>query len=530
MISRKKAGLLFFLIFLSNSLLAQNLNDFITGVLLDSKSGEPVVFATIRVKNKAIGVISNNDGGFKVPVHFQLEGEALEISCMGYQTKTLVFAELKEKIINRIYLEPSAFELSEAVVTASKRKRLTAKQILKRAIQQIPQNYQKEPFELVGYYRDYQLKNKKYLNLNEALIRVSDQGFETKDYQTLQFGLYDYMRNLEFERDSFAAKPYDYSNRDKIIPDATLQGNYVGNELVLLFIHDAIRNHNIDAYSFVYKFIEDFIKEHRFKRLENTTFGDELVYKIRISKSVMPYEVNGIIYVDVDDYSIRKLDYSVWRLSPPQNPSSEGVLLPRTLLYEILVEYQDVGDKMYLNYISFHNQFQLVRPPKFAIIGAELDSVEKQLKVRLNKPIANWYDLEIKDFDVVHNGRKMQMKSALRNGDSAFILTFALQNKNLQKQFDDLLTDLTENPRPSFVVQVKNMTDAEGNRLGERKSELLEQFREFFAQKVETISGSQPNSAWVDKSKSLNHFNQPVLPKDVSLEGLWMNTPLKSVE
>ncbi|MET6991647.1 hypothetical protein [Sediminicola arcticus] len=41
--------------------------DFINGKLIDSETKEPVVFATIRIKDLARGVISNADGGFKVP-------------------------------------------------------------------------------------------------------------------------------------------------------------------------------------------------------------------------------------------------------------------------------------------------------------------------------------------------------------------------------------------------------------------------------------------------------------------------------
>lgn len=58
---------------------------FINGVLLDADSGQPVVFATIRVRQWALGVVSNSDGGFKIPIDFQKKGHELEISCMGYE-------------------------------------------------------------------------------------------------------------------------------------------------------------------------------------------------------------------------------------------------------------------------------------------------------------------------------------------------------------------------------------------------------------------------------------------------------------
>ena len=68
-----------FLVFLfsTTSLFSQEV--FITGKLLNNENSEPVVFATIRVKDKAIGVISNLVGSFRIPEKFKDLGTILEI-------------------------------------------------------------------------------------------------------------------------------------------------------------------------------------------------------------------------------------------------------------------------------------------------------------------------------------------------------------------------------------------------------------------------------------------------------------------
>lgn len=256
---------------------SQSNDEFISGVLLDLENKEPIVFATIRVQGRALGVISNKDGGFQIPIEFQKKGEQLEISSMGYVTKTIYFTDLKENTVNQIYLKAATFELAETVVSARKKRKLTAKQIIRYALQKIPENYQMTPFDLVGYYRDYQFKDNTYVNLNEALVKVIEPGFAIDDYKATQFGLFDHSANTEFAIDSFAAKPYDYSAKDKYIPSATFGATYAANELVLLFIHDAIRNHNIDSYSYVNTMTKDFIKEHNFSRVKNTYYGNQKV-------------------------------------------------------------------------------------------------------------------------------------------------------------------------------------------------------------------------------------------------------------
>ena len=285
-----KSFLLFFVL-LSKSVCCQFNGEFIKGVLLDEESNEPVVFATVRLKGRALGVISNNDGGFKVPIEFQLKGGGLEISSMGYESQSISFAELKKNVLNKIYLRPSVFQLNETTVKARKKRRPTAKQIIRFALNRIPGNYQNNPFQLIGYYRDYQLKDEKYINLNESLIKVMDQGFAIDDYQSIQFGLYGYKKNYDFAIDSFAAKPYDYATRDKFIPNVSFGNSYISNELVLLFIHDAIRNHGINTYSFVYNMVDDFIKEHRFSRVKNVTYGDQKVYQIDFDKVGISFQV-----------------------------------------------------------------------------------------------------------------------------------------------------------------------------------------------------------------------------------------------
>ena len=128
------------------------------------------LFATIRVKNEAKGVITNVDGTFKIPMRFKTLGDVLEISCLGYSTKDILIEEMAEGQGNIIFLRPSSFELTEAVVSANIEK-LRTKQIIRIAINSIPQNYPLDKFALIGYYRDYQIKNSKYTNLSEASQR-----------------------------------------------------------------------------------------------------------------------------------------------------------------------------------------------------------------------------------------------------------------------------------------------------------------------------------------------------------------------
>ena len=225
---------------------------FINGQLLDAKTGEPIVFASIHLKNRDVGVISNIDGGFKIPMVYRSMGDILIISSMGYQTLELAISDIALYKMNLIRLVPAVFELPEAIVQA-KRKRireLSAKQIVRNAIDAIPENYPLESFSTVGYYRDYQIDNGQYVNLNEAILEVFDQGFKAIDTATTRTRIYYYGQNKEFGRDTVSDKPYNYQERSKIIDRAFLSA-YGGNEFSILKVHDAIRNYQMNTFDFI---------------------------------------------------------------------------------------------------------------------------------------------------------------------------------------------------------------------------------------------------------------------------------------
>ncbi len=511
---------------------SQDYNDFLYGKLIDATSREPVVFATVRVKGKALGVISNNDGGFQIPIEFRLKGEELEISSMGYQTMNVSFSDLQEGSVNQIFVKPATFQLNETVVEGRKKRKPSAKQIIQYALDRIPDNFQNNAFGLVGYYRDYQLKDKAYINLNESLIKVIDEGFAVNDYQSMQFGLFNYETNRNFKIDSFAAKPYDYNNWDKFIPNAAFGENYAPNELVLLFIHDAIRNHDINAYSYVYTMTKDFIKEHRFSKVMQTSYGDQKVYQIDLSKTELPFRVEGTIYIDEGTYAIRKLDYAAYKQKPDENSPTKFSNTERDLLYEILVEYQWYNDLMYLNYISFHNQFKLVRPPKFFIKEVIFENETKQMRMILNKPAANRMDLNFDDFKVFYENKWLKVKKVVRVNDvgDTFLLSFPRKSKQQRKRLDLIFSEIEDREKASLGIVVNKMVDAEGNFLAERKTELMDQFREFFTQKIIRVDEqSIQDSLLVKKKFSLGHPSQTKFQTEVDQE-FWLNTPLKQIE
>ncbi|PIB27544.1 hypothetical protein BFP77_11685 [Maribacter sp. 4U21] len=77
-------------------------SEFLSGKVIDEKTDEPVIFATVRVKGKAKGVITNMDGSFKIPSFFKKDGDTLLISSMGYVSTLIALSDVVYDKVNII--------------------------------------------------------------------------------------------------------------------------------------------------------------------------------------------------------------------------------------------------------------------------------------------------------------------------------------------------------------------------------------------------------------------------------------------
>ncbi|MEL6918300.1 MAG: carboxypeptidase-like regulatory domain-containing protein [Bacteroidota bacterium] len=497
--------------------------EFIEGKLVDGKTKEPIAFGTIRVKNKAKGVISNLDGSFKIPMVFQEIGDTLQISSLGYRTKEVVLSDLKVSDIVVIGLVEEIEQLTGVVITGEKTRvtPFSARKIIRKAISNIPNNYPFFDFSLVGYYRDYQLRDENYLNLNEAVLEVFDRGFGFKDSYETMTRIYRYDQNKDFVRDSIASKPYNYDDKSKVIHKATLY-NPGGNEFALLRVHDAIRNYNVNTYSFVNNLERDFEENHNFY-LEPDTFIDDIpLYVIRVTKEHKETVVEGKIYISKDDFAIHKMAYAVYQHAIIANKENEKWRLSQgaptkklgELVFDVNVEYRKYNKEMYLNYISFRNKFVVKEPPKFMISSVEVNNESRCFEVNFNNtPSLSSANKKAK-YKLSHKGKRLKIDRISIKNNSAFLYP---SNKNLPMGVGD--------DQIKFDLKIKNIKDVDGNELDKFTFYQAYQFREFFVQEIRPKGRPPKDNLFMVMDRPV-FKNQPLV-KIESLDDYWMNTPLQ---
>ena len=140
----------------------------IKGQILDQVNNAPIPFATLILKKEEIYRVADENGFFALSVKkTMMETASVEISSIGYESKTILLSDLKDKI----YLKDQFEELEEVVVTGY----LSPKTILKKAVTKKKFNHPVDPFNFYRY-------GKILINRNDT----TSLDFEliTKDYDT----------------------------------------------------------------------------------------------------------------------------------------------------------------------------------------------------------------------------------------------------------------------------------------------------------------------------------------------------------
>jgi hypothetical protein len=511
-----------FLLSISHPVIYCQQLDYIRGKVIDSKTSEPVPYATVRLENSQVGVISNAEGDFRILNNPVFQSDSLIVSCIGFHRLSLAFSKLKTAGMNNLKLVPYIYTLNEVKVSARK-KRLSSQIIIGRALSNIKKNYPVNPFSYVSYYRDYQKDSINYLNLNEGIIQTLDKGFAYPS-DSNRYRLLDFKKNMDFTQLSMTPY-YDLPETDhsdvwfKRIPNAIV-GDQYGNELFILLVHDAIRNFDTRSFSFVDTLSKDFIRNHKFSNPVGVHEGNTLLYKIDffVKRKITgdSVQMKGAIFIQPDDYSIHRLEYSASFLNS-QKKNKE--------IFNIETEYGHepaIDSKMCLKYISFNNSFTIPDPndKKFFKVllsawrqpGGPYGGRHPDMTILsiLNRKIDPVSASKIENYNITIGKRKGKITNVKVGNDTLYL---TLRDDKFQKELG------------FCELNIKNLKDINGNIINKRKELQYRQFRELFVQEYNKPLEFQNNC-----------FVQPLPLEQICISisdnsgRFWINTPLKAEE
>ncbi len=143
----------------------------ITGIVTNSETLKPLPYTNIRILNKSLGTITNQQGRFIIRLPAEFWSDTLTFSYLGFKKQILPLGLVAgDSII--ISLQPEVYELKE--VTAQG---LTARNLLQKCLEKIPENYPAQPVGMTAFYRETIHENGLPVQEVEAVLGIDKRPY-----------------------------------------------------------------------------------------------------------------------------------------------------------------------------------------------------------------------------------------------------------------------------------------------------------------------------------------------------------------
>lgn len=302
------------LILISGTLTAQDIT--ISGKVTDAATKEALPFASVWIKGKTIGTITNAQGDFDFHIPGDLVQEILVVSMLGYKNFESPVNAINSTEPLLVALENSSTLLNEVIIRDS----LTGGSILERALSRIEENYPMQPFLMEGFYRDIKKVGGTYISLLEAAVEIYDENYKRpRNPHKLREGV----RLLEVRNSvGYENKFTSFFDQDNLLED--------------MLLHNTIRYRQIEARDEMYAVM---------KRERDSYYNGNEIFVITYSG-----EYFLKIFVEKADYSIIHLEFEI--NGSDEIPGRKKNMSSRFTGIKKTIDFKRIDGKMYLNYIS----------------------------------------------------------------------------------------------------------------------------------------------------------------------------------
>jgi hypothetical protein len=179
-----KTGFLLMLLFaaMMNKLSAQVINT-ISGIVFDAATKEPLPYATVFLKERSAGSMTDESGSFNLIVPQKISDDTLVVSSLGYKTYFTAFIYTGAPLL--IGLQASVSELNEITVRPE-----SPEYYIRRAMRNLPYIRSGAPYQTIGYYHEKILENKNVLRYDEGVFKSYNPPFRDTVRRQYQLLLY----------------------------------------------------------------------------------------------------------------------------------------------------------------------------------------------------------------------------------------------------------------------------------------------------------------------------------------------------
>lgn len=290
----------------------------VSGRVTDKDTHQPLPYASVWIRGKTIGTITNMQGEFDFHIPMEYRNEIMVISMLSYQSFEAPVWSLLGQTLD-VQLEEQLQLLGEVTVFDS----LGSGDILRIALSRVEQNFPMEPYLMDGFYRDTKKLGGTYISLLEAAIKIYDENYgEPRN----KFKLRERVALLEVRRSlGYSSKFTTYFDEDNLLEDLLLNNNVRYRQ-----------------------FPEEDVFFSSLRREKNTTHNGRAMFVITQTK-----DYNLKVFIDTATYAITHLEYE--RAQAERWGKRRG-MVGKFVNIRKTIDFKEYGGKMYLNFMTMDSQ------------------------------------------------------------------------------------------------------------------------------------------------------------------------------
>ena len=353
---------------------------YISGIVTDEESGEPLLFATIALRNSGRGAVTNNDGQFRLNISREMLNDTIYVSMLGYKTAKIPIIGI---INNNIQI---AMKRDFIAIPAIIIKSQTPQEIISKAVKAIPENYSKTPVYLAGFYREGALKRKKLQNYSEAVLMIFKDSYSN-------------------------SLPND---QIKVLKSRKLEN---ADTLTIRLKAGLKTSIELDGVQNLFDFLgSESMPDYIYMVTDKVTYEDEAAYVIEFGPR-RPVEMplcNGTLYINTADFAILRAEYELneaylLRMKDLFIASSIRGFTTWPISVKYTISYRKYNDVYYLNHVRSDLNFlsrknrSLFNTPFTVFFELAITNIETNNVVRFDRgeqaPVNSVFSRTITNYD-----------------------------------------------------------------------------------------------------------------------------------
>jgi hypothetical protein len=299
--------------------------NYITGIIIDDESLEPLPYATIALKNKGKGTVSNNNGEFGMKISADLVSDTLSVSYLGYFAREV---PVKQALGNNftISMKREFVSIPEIII-----RNQIPQEIITRSRQSISKNYGNTPALMTAFYREGVLKKSELQTYSEAILQI----YKSAYYGTL------------------------FGDQIKVYKSRKIENTNLSDTLAIRLKAGLSTCLELDGAKNIFDFLSgESMPDYSYRMTDIVTYDDETAYAIEFEQRPdvdMPL-YKGTVYINTADYGILHAEFELnqslihkMKESFISNSSHGFNTWPLSVKYS--VSYRKVNDRYFLSHV-----------------------------------------------------------------------------------------------------------------------------------------------------------------------------------